>query len=74
MLCFSDKLLEEDIFYFFQCMVKKIGYFSSVKTKSIKFLIFNNLGRKTLTSLYALLVSRETLVIVGLWKMFPSPW
>ena len=64
--------MEEDIFYFFQCMVKKIGYFSSVKMKRIKFLIFINHGRNTLTSI--VLVSRATLAIAGLWKMFPPPW
>ena len=72
MLRFSDKLLEEDIFYFFQCMVKKIGYFCSVKTKRIKCNIFINHGRNTLTSI--VLVSLATLVIAGLYYMFPPPW
>ena len=53
-------------------MVKKIGYFSSVKTKRIKCIIFINHGRNTLTSI--VLVSRATLVIAALWKMFPPPW
>ena len=53
-------------------MVKKIGYFSSVKTKRIKCVIFINHGRNTLTSF--VLVYRATLVLAGLWKMFPPPW